>query len=67
MDLPQTLKSLKLTVWAAPQVDALMRLSSLEDLDLEFGEKPRHVKSQERMQWVSCTIKEVFANFKSIL
>ena len=69
VDLPPSLKSLKLTVWAAPQVDALRQLSSLNDLDLEFGERfgGMGMETQEQIQQVSWAVKEVFATFKTIL
>ena len=79
IDLPLTLKSLKLTVWAATQVDALMRLSSLQELDLEFGDRSSDMKTSDRqidtflyygwkqntnsMSWV---INEVIHTFQSI-
>ena len=68
VDLPSSLRSLKLTVWDESQVDALMRLSSLKVLDLElgFGCSDAHLTLQQKMQKICRTIKEVIATFKSV-
>ena len=68
VDLPSSLRSLKLTVWDESQVHALMRLSSLKVLDLElgFGCSDAHLTLQQKMQTICRTIKEVIATFKSV-
>ena len=68
VDLPQSLKTLKLTVWDISQVNALMQLSSLKDLDLEFGERfnDRGMRPYERRWKTSWSIREVIATFKGI-
>ena len=67
VDLPQSLKSLKLIVWAAPQIDALLQLSSLKDLDLEFGEQfgDMRMAQEERTRSIYLTIRKVLATLMS--
>ena len=59
---------MKLVVCVLPQVDALMQLSSLKILDLEFGEHFRDggMTLDVRRWKTSCIINEVIAAFKSI-